>query len=98
MYTIVWRYRVRADKAGEFERVYGARGDWARLFAQGEGYVGTELYREAGEGGRFLTVDEWRSQADYDRFRTAHAVDYGAIDRRCGEFTDSEECLGAHER
>ena len=98
MYTIVWRYRVRPDRAGEFERVYGARGDWARLFAQGEGYVGTELYREAGEGGRFLTVDEWRSQADYDRFRTAHAVDYGAIDRRCEEFTDSEECLGAHER
>lgn len=98
MYTIVWRYRVRPERAGEFERAYGAGGDWARLFARAEGYLGTQLYRATGAGESFLTVDEWRSQADYDRFRTAHAAEYGAIDRRCEELTLAEECLGAHAR
>lgn len=98
MYTIVWRYRVRAEKAGEFERVYGAEGDWTRLFRQGEGYVGTQLYREAGAGDNYLTVDEWRSQADYDRFRQSRAIDYGEVDRRCEALTISEECLGAREQ
>jgi heme-degrading monooxygenase HmoA len=98
MYTIVWRYRVRAERAGEFERAYGEEGDWVRFFTQGEGYARTQLYREVGAAGSFLTVDEWRSKADYDAFRAAHAREYGEIDRRCEAYTENEECLGAHER
>jgi len=97
MYTIVWRYRVRAEQAGEFERVYGAQGDWVQFFTQGEGYVGTQLYRGVGQAHSFLTVDEWRSKADYDAFRAAHEREYGEIDRRCEEYTEDEACLGAHE-
>ena len=98
MYTIVWRYRVRADRAAAFERVYGAQGDWAQLFARSGGYVGTQLYRGAGEANSFVTIDEWRSQADYDAFRADHAREYGDIDRRCETYIEPEECLGAHDR
>ena len=97
MYTIVWRYRVRAERAEEFERAYGVEGDWVRFFMQGEGYVRTQLYREVGAANSCLTVDEWRSKAAYDAFRAAHEREYGEIDRRCEEYTEDEECLGAHE-
>jgi heme-degrading monooxygenase HmoA len=98
MYAIVWRYRVRVERCGEFERAYGAKGDWVRFFMQGEGYVRTQLYREVGAGNCFLTVDEWRSKAKYDAFRAAHAREYGEIDRRCENYTENEEWLGAPER
>lgn len=98
MYTIVWRYRVPPGRAGEFERAYGAQGDWVRFFSQGEGYIGTQLYCGAGEALSYLTVDEWRSKEDYERFRAAHEREYHEIDRRCERYTDHEECLGAQER
>lgn len=98
MYTIVWRYRVRAERAGEFEQAYGARGEWVRFFTRGEGYIGTRLYRDTGEAHSFVTVDEWRSKRDYEAFRAAHEGEYGDIDRRCEEYTLDEECVGAQER
>jgi heme-degrading monooxygenase HmoA len=97
MYTIVWRYRVRAERVEQFERAYGVKGDRVRLFTGGEGYVGTRLYREVGVAHGYLTVDEWRSKADYDAFRAARAGEYDAIDHRCEGFTENEECLGAQE-
>jgi len=38
MIAILWKYRVKPEHAEEFERVYGADGDWARLFARQEGW------------------------------------------------------------
>ena len=97
MYTIVWRYLIRADRLEEFEQAYGPQGDWVRFFTQGEGYVGTQLFRELGTSRRYLTVDEWRSKADYDTFRSDHAREYGEIDARCEAYTESEERLAAED-
>jgi len=47
-YIIVWRYRVRRGAEARFERIYGPRGTWARLFRKSHGYLGTQLFREAG--------------------------------------------------
>ena len=47
-YVIVWRYRVRRGAEQRFERIYGSRGAWARFFRKGRGYLGTQLFREAG--------------------------------------------------
>ena len=97
MYTIVWRYRIRAARREEFEQAYGPQGDWVRFFMPGEGYVGTHLFRELGTSRRYLTVDEWRSKADYDAFRSVHARDYGEIDAPCEGYTESEERLAAED-
>ena len=65
----VFAYEVDAGDAGAFEAVYGADGDWARFFRTGDGYLGTELLRTAGNDGlRYLVLDRWRSAADYERF------------------------------
>ncbi len=97
MYTIVWRYRIRADRREEFEQAYGPQGDWVRFFTQGEGYVRTQLYRDIGAAHCYLTVDEWWSKADYDVFRSDHAREYGEIDARCEGYTESEERLAAED-
>lgn len=47
LYVIVWRYRVRRAAEKRFERIYGPRGAWARLFRKSRGYFGTQLLREA---------------------------------------------------
>jgi len=43
-HVIVWEFHVRAGRETEFEAVYGATGDWARLFARSPDFIGTELY------------------------------------------------------
>ena len=92
MIAIVWQYQVKPEHGQEFERVYGADGDWARLFQRTEGYLGSELLR--GFNGDYLTIDRWRSRPDFTVFLENHAEDYAALDARTRAWTEAETHLG----
>ena len=96
---LAYRYRVAADRRASFERVYGPAGDWARLFARAEGYLGTELLASADEPGTYLLLDRWASRAAHAAFLAAHGAEYERFGAECeaaGLWTH-EERLGAFE-
>ena len=62
-YVYAWEFRVRAETAATFEKLYGPQGDWVRLFRRAEGYVETLLLRDRADALRYVTIDRWRSQA-----------------------------------
>jgi heme-degrading monooxygenase HmoA len=95
MYVVIWEFRVRQGQARAFERAYGPDGAWARLFLQGEGYLRTELLRDARDERRYLTLDRWRSAEAYERFRAEQRETYAALDQRCEALTEHETFLGA---
>ncbi len=92
MIAIFWRYRVANGREPEFEEIYGAEGQWSRLFTRASGYVGTELLR--GEDGAYLTIDRWQDRAGFDRFKAEFADDYAALDARCESLTIEEQPIG----
>ena len=95
MFVMVWEFIAKAGREADFEQVYGPRGDWARFFSKAEGYVRTELHRDTQQANRYLTLDFWVSEAAYQAFRTEHAQEYQAIDRRCEALAERETCLGS---
>lgn len=95
MIAILWRFEVRPEWSAEFERACGPDGDWAALFRRAPAYLGTELYR--GSGPSWLTLDRWRSEADFDAFIARHRADYEALDRATQGWTTEEVRLGLWE-
>ena len=95
MIAIIWRYEVRDAHRAEFESIYGSEGDWARLFARTDGFLGTELMRA--EDGAYATVDRWRAREDFDAFLAEHLGDYQALDQVTESWTTSEEKVGLFE-
>lgn len=93
-YHIVWGYETDQARRADFEAVYGAEGDWERLFRQGDGYLGTELFRDASGAPRYVTVDRWVSRGSFDAFRLRFAAEYSALDQRAGLLTSRETFLG----
>jgi quinol monooxygenase YgiN len=89
----VWRYRVRPAKIEAFMRAYRADGAWVELFRRGEGYISTELLRDALDPAVFVTIDRWESRVAYDTFRKRFAEEYLALDSVCAAFTEDEELL-----
>jgi heme-degrading monooxygenase HmoA len=77
---------------------YGPEGVWARFFAEGEGFVGTELTRDRKDRGCYLTLDFWESNAAYETFREANAAEYGRIDGQCEALTVEEKLIGYFEK
>lgn len=94
---IIWEFIVRPESIAEFERRYGADGDWANLFRRHSGYQGTTLLRDAANPCRFVTIDEWQTGADFFRMRESAAVEYSLLDASCAALTESERELGTFE-
>ncbi len=94
MIALIWRYEVREEAQAAFETTYASAGAWAQLFARTDGYQGTQLLR--GGDGSYLTIDRWRSHADFDAFLAAHRADYEALDRSTESWTSREERLGEY--
>ena len=39
-FVVVWEFRVRPVCVNEFVKLYNGEGEWAKLFARGEGFLG----------------------------------------------------------
>lgn len=74
MIALAFVYEVSSPE--DFERAYGAEGEWAQFFRQGAGYVGTELLRDVEQPGRYLVVDRWDSRDAYNAFVAEHRDEY----------------------
>jgi heme-degrading monooxygenase HmoA len=96
-FTRVWRYDVRPGSEAEFEAVYGADGDWARLFRTSGGYLGTELFRSLDVPGRYLTTDRFVGLGVWQDFLAEHRAAYERLDRQCAVLTVAELELAAVE-
>ena len=89
----MWEYDVPEPARADFERVYGADGDWARLFSASEGFLGTELFASASVPGRYLTVDRFTDEAAWHAFLAEHREAYERLDAASERLTESEREL-----
>jgi heme-degrading monooxygenase HmoA len=91
-YVIIWTYDVPPEAADAFVAAYGSDGDWARLFANGAGFIGTELYQD---GQRFVTIDRWLSEDAFNAFQSAFGDQYKALDAKLAHLSRSQTRIGA---
>ena len=96
MHLAIWEYEVRAGAETAFEKLYGPEGGWAALFRQYPGYLGTELLKNPATG-RYLTIDRWRSAADYDAFLAVAATSYAELDAQGDALTQDEHRIGRYD-
>jgi heme-degrading monooxygenase HmoA len=93
----VWKFRPPGGRESEFARAYGAEGAWAELFGRADGYRGTQLLRPHEAAGWWLTLDRWRSFADFERFQDDFGAEYRALDGELEGVAGDEEFVGAFE-
>jgi len=97
-YVIVWEFRVRPEVEAEFIEKYGPEGAWARFFRRSTGYIRTELVRDVSDERRFLTLDYWKSEEEFSRFRKQHLAEYERLDKEFEVLTEEEKRLGAFQQ
>lgn len=93
-FVYIWEYEVAPEHVGEFERLYGPDGDWARLFRRHPGYLRTELHRDLGRPRRYVTVDYWGSRQARDELRTRFEREWEELDARGERLSVAESHLG----
>jgi len=94
LFVALWEFEVKPGSEEKFEKVYGADGAWARLFAREVAYRGTRLVKDVGRERVYLTVDFWETREAYEKFKKENAAEYERMDRECEGMTVRETRLG----
>jgi heme-degrading monooxygenase HmoA len=101
MYVILWEFAVGPEKVADFIAAYRSGGAWAKLFAQAEGYIGTELLCSTDRDDdprfvtpRFVSIDRWQTPEDFNRFQEQFGSEYKKLDTRLDGLTLREGKLG----
>ena len=97
VFVYLWEFHVGKNKRREFEKTYGPRGDWVKLFRRARGYIGSELLTDIGRKGWYITIDTWASKKLYETFRNFRKSEFESLDKTCESMTIEERYLGSFE-
>ncbi|MCH8242651.1 MAG: hypothetical protein IH897_08580 [Planctomycetes bacterium] len=89
------QFKVRPSCEEEFQRAFGADGDWAKFYRTGPGFVTVELLRDPRDPRMFLTIDRGETATDYGGFSGQNAIQYREIDERCERLPVKETHVGS---
>ena len=57
MVAVVWHFETRPEHAEEFERFYGADGEWTRLSRRSRSFLGSSFLKDLAAPDRYLLVE-----------------------------------------
>jgi hypothetical protein len=95
-FIILWKYEVTPENRSAFEKAYGPKGDWARLFSSSEDYLGSNLYHSPDKPEVFLIMDQWINKESYDTFKELNNFQYNQMSMNMSILYMSEVCLGEY--
>ena len=93
----IWKFRPPKECEEAFAQSYSGNGRWAELFSRSDGYRGTKLLRPADCGGWWVTLDRWKSAADFEAFGQQFGGEYRSLDEELEGVAGDEEFIGAFE-
>ena len=73
MVAVVWQFETRQGQAPEFERFYGADGQWTRLSRRTRSFLGSSFLKDLAAPNRYLLVEYWSEMLVYEK----HLADFG---------------------
>ncbi len=90
---IYWEYSVPGD-TGRFEAFYGPNGQRAALFEAADGFIRSDLQRDANNSTIYRTADYWASRDAFLAFLRDHSADYDALSKESEGLSSTQTSLG----
>src|SRR5262245_55265640 len=73
--AVVWQFQVKAGKQKEFERFYGADGEWSQVARRSRSFLGSSFLRDQASDTSYLLVEYWSEMVVYERHRKSAHID-----------------------
>ncbi len=95
-YVIIWKYTVHPENILDFEKTYGSKGVWAKLFSQSKNYRGSILYKSEDVQHCYFLIDNWTDRQSYEDFKNTHAEVYTEMSNSYASLYTTEEQIGTY--
>jgi quinol monooxygenase YgiN len=67
--AVVWQFQVKPGKQQEFERFFGADGEWSQVARRSRSFLGSSFLRDQASDTSYLLVEYWSEMVVYERHR-----------------------------
>ena len=94
MVAVVWQFDVRHGTEEDFERFYGADGDWTKLSRRSRSFLGSSFLRDIAVDGRYLLVEYWGEMVVYEKHLASYEADVKALEQQRERFVNRMETIG----
>jgi quinol monooxygenase YgiN len=92
--AVVWQFQVKPGKHQEFERFYGADGEWSKLARRSRSFLGSSFLRDQANDTSYLLVEYWSEMVVYERHRNSFVTDLKTIEDRREVLCDAVVPMG----
>lgn len=94
MIAIVWQFDIKSGREAEFERFYGAGGEWTDWNRHSRSYLGSSFLRDQASPSRYVLIEYWSEMLVYEQHRLYRSDELDKIDSRRDELVARIEPLG----
>jgi quinol monooxygenase YgiN len=94
MVAIVWTVDVRPGFTEQFEKLYGADGEWTQLSRRSRSFLGSSFLRDIAASHRYVLVEYWSEMVIYEKHVTNHARQLHALEQQRDGLVERIETLG----
>lgn len=94
MVAVVWQFETVPDRGEDFERFYGADGEWTKLSRRSRSFLGSSFLKDLAVPSRYLLVEYWSEMVVYERHLADFDDEMKALEERRERFLLRSEPLG----
>jgi len=94
MIAILWQFDVKKGREKEFERFYGADGDWTLANRHSRSYLGSSFLRDQTLASRYMLIEYWSEMLVYEEHKTFNQERMRDLEAHRDELVVKVEPLG----
>jgi quinol monooxygenase YgiN len=92
--AVVWQFETVPDRSEEFERFYGADGEWTKLSRRSRSFLGSSFLKDLAVPSRYLLVEYWSEMLVYEKHLADFDNDVKDLEIRRDQFVARMEPVG----
>jgi quinol monooxygenase YgiN len=92
--AVVWQFEILPAKGEEFERFYGADGDWTKVSRRSRSFLGSSFLKDLAHPERYVLVEYWSEMLVYERHLADFDDEMRALEEQRKRFVTRMEALG----
>ncbi len=94
MVAVVWQFEILPDQGEQFERFYGADGEWTAVSRRSRSFLGSSFLKDLAHPERYLLVEYWSEMLVYERHLADFGDDVRELEEQRQRFVLRMEALG----
>ena len=94
MVAVVWQFDIQPEMTADFERLYGADGDWTKLSRRSRSFLGSSFLRDIGTENRYLLVEYWGEMVVYEKHLADFNDELQALEKERERLVERMETIG----